>query len=879
MTAGWRVAARLARREVRRRPGRSALVTALVAVPVAGMLVGVAYQRTDELSAAESWHFLHGRADATLDYQPGIPFPSLPEGGRFLDVHTTERVAVAETRLCRCELTDVPDDPIADGMVHVTEGRMPRDADEVVLSGPAARRLGVGLGDRLELNQPVDVDATVVGLSDPRLWGTDELIVVGPGVDLGEGYHVRLVDLPDVLTADQVAAWESTAGPHAMSPAFDGAFAPWISTENHNVEVRWTLVFGAIGLTVLGIVVAAAFAAGARRQMATLGQLAANGATPAALRRVVFLQGTVTGLIGTAVGLALGAAVLAALRPRASELLDQTVLSWEVRLLDVLPIVAVAVVAATLAAVVPARGASRVSVLSALAGRRPLGRVSRHHTAVGLVVAATGLGCLGAVAWAGRDGVNSGSVGPLSLVAVAGPVLLLLGMCAAAPAYVTVLQPVATLTRGPWRLAARSLFRQRTRTSALVAAIAAISALALATAGVSLGIERSTRDERIRDQLPTDVVRVQAGRWLADLVREAPAPGALDTAVTGADRIVPGAERFALSEAMLPGSTVVPSSVVWEPFGSGGEVGGMPDAITVADDQFRRAFDLDAATEQALDRHGAVWTGDAGGDAAADHDGLVRVEATTYAPPTDPAVLAGNAEPPVVAITEFEAAPLDTGHALGLAYSGELLVTPERAEELGFDVVATGVALRSPDPLTGEQLDDLDQLALALEAVSDDVLATSAPGTADPAWVRLDFHEPSFVATPAFLEAVPSAVALLFTLFVVAAGLALAATETRDERATLTVLGAAPRTIRRTSATKAFLLTLLGGLLAVPLGLLPVHVYTWIDGSGTTVPTPWRTVVALVVAVPLAAALAAALASRAGARWGRTAPVGGGAVV
>ena len=36
----WRLASRLARREVRRRPGRTLLVVVLIAVPVFGMTVG-----------------------------------------------------------------------------------------------------------------------------------------------------------------------------------------------------------------------------------------------------------------------------------------------------------------------------------------------------------------------------------------------------------------------------------------------------------------------------------------------------------------------------------------------------------------------------------------------------------------------------------------------------------------------------------------------------------------------------------------------------------------------------------------------------------------------------------------------------------------------
>ena len=78
-------------------------------------------------------------------------------------------------------------------------------------------------------------------------------------------------------------------------------------------------------------------------------------------------------------------------------------------MLDVLPIVVIAVVAATVAALVPAFGASRVSVLTALAGRRPLGRVSRRRTALGLASIAAGTGLLAVAAYVDRDGSAGGS--------------------------------------------------------------------------------------------------------------------------------------------------------------------------------------------------------------------------------------------------------------------------------------------------------------------------------------------------------------------------------------------------------------------------------------------------------------------------------------
>jgi ABC-type antimicrobial peptide transport system permease subunit len=123
-------------------------------------------------------------------------------------------------------------------------------------------------------------------------------------------------------------------------------------------------------------------------------------------------------------------------------------------------------------------------------------------------------------------------------------------------------------------------------------------------------------------------------------------------------------------------------------------------------------------------------------------------------------------------------------------------------------------------------------------------------------------------APPAFvLEALLSGIALVFALFTVAASLALASAETRDERDALAVIGATPSTMRRTSAHKAVLLAALGAALAIPVGFLPVVVITATDDSATPfLVFPWRTIAMLLVVVPVIIGLFTAAASSIGLR-------------
>jgi putative ABC transport system permease protein len=78
MMARIRVAARLARREVQRRQGRTLLVVLLVAIPVAGMTIAAVVRETVALTPRESYRIWFGSSDMAVE---GIGGPvALPPG-------------------------------------------------------------------------------------------------------------------------------------------------------------------------------------------------------------------------------------------------------------------------------------------------------------------------------------------------------------------------------------------------------------------------------------------------------------------------------------------------------------------------------------------------------------------------------------------------------------------------------------------------------------------------------------------------------------------------------------------------------------------------------------------------------------------------------
>jgi hypothetical protein len=171
-----------------------------------------------------------------------------------------------------------------------------------------------------------------------------------------------------------------------------------------------------------------------------------------------------------------------------------------------------------------------------------------------------------------------------------------------------------------------------------------------------------------------------------------------------------------------------------------------------------------------------------------------------------------------------------------------LLVTPALATRLGMHAVPGPVVLRSPHNLTAVQRTRLNSLD---DVSPSSVVDYTPPGGLDPLLVQWTLV----------------GISLVMVLFVVAVNLALSAAETRDERDVLTVVGAAPAVMRRANGYKAALQTVMGALLAIPIGFLPVVVFVTADNSTRPLVFPWAVVAMLVVALPVVGGLVTTAAS------------------
>ena len=131
-----------------------------------------------------------------------------------------------------------------------------------------------------------------------------------------------------------------------------------------------------VGLIEVVLVVGAAFAVGARRQVRDLGLLAASGGAPSDIRRSLLAQGCVLGIGGSLLGVVAGTGTFLASIPAYEAISHERVWTDDLSVAALLVILALGSVTGIVAALVPAWSISRLTPVAALAGGSRSGVVS-----------------------------------------------------------------------------------------------------------------------------------------------------------------------------------------------------------------------------------------------------------------------------------------------------------------------------------------------------------------------------------------------------------------------------------------------------------------------------------------------------------------------
>ncbi|MDQ3493689.1 MAG: FtsX-like permease family protein, partial [Chloroflexota bacterium] len=510
MTAGGlRVSVRLGVRAARRGRWRSVLVALLIALPVMAMSGATAVLETITPTPERLATARMGTADLiALSFEAGdggtgdeLLISLLPAGARAEPVADTSDTALASGSEFGVSVRALDLDGLAAGMLDLVSGRTPQGPGEVAISASTARLGGIGAGDELALRSLGA--AVVVGIvEDPMNLRTPIVLVDPPteGVD-GVNQSTYLVGLPDGVTFDM------------LDPVLLGHLPeepPFLVTSRAQAATRTptqadtVFVLGGLALIEAALIASAAFAVSIRRRQRDLGLMSAAGGEPGHLRATVLAEGAVLGIAGAAAGLLLGVIAAAATAPWLEQLTDRRTPPLVLLPHWLVMAASIGLLAALVAAVIPAWSASRVPVLAALSGRRPVSTPARRTLRIGLAMVVVGT----VVTLAGSlYRLEEGSGSLWTILLLVGAVLGVLGFGACSPWLLERLEGPASRMPLAARLALRDTARFRSRNGPIVTAVLAGFAATVAVSAL-LASQDARADGYYQPMLRTDQVLV-----------------------------------------------------------------------------------------------------------------------------------------------------------------------------------------------------------------------------------------------------------------------------------------------------------------------------------------------------------------------------------
>ncbi|MER6947051.1 FtsX-like permease family protein [Nonomuraea sp. NPDC000554] len=519
---------RISRRDALRFRGRSALIMVMIGLPVlvfSALLTGAA---TWDVSPREGLTSTLGTADALIRtirerapvnqdaagrqystygnesqrQQPPytaaeintlLPGRLIPYDEGSVEIHLAD--GYDEVSALELDLRD----PLTRGIRRLVQGRFAATPDEVTIT-PALVDQGVRLGDTIKVtrrDRPVRVVGVIEHPHKPNQLEAVSLrnvLLLDKNDGAGTGW---LADTPapvqwqDVRRLNDAGLRVSSRAVIENPPApvhryADARMLPPI--ELGAIDSSSAVVGFGIGvlLIVMETVLLAgpAFAVGLRRRRRELAVIAAQGGSPAHLRRIVLADGLVLGgsaaLLGAALGV--GAALLGApLAARWLGSLGPPDVPW----LQVLCVAVLGLVSGLVAAVVPAVQAARQSPAQVLAGRENEVRDRAGLPVAGAVLLVLGLA---ATALATRRG-------SIAILATSVPVVF--GLIALTPWLIRVTARLAPRFPLPARLSIRDAARHRVRTASATAAVMAATmgavAMGIGVTSASAAVEKVAR--------------------------------------------------------------------------------------------------------------------------------------------------------------------------------------------------------------------------------------------------------------------------------------------------------------------------------------------------------------------------------------------------
>lgn len=289
---GWRPLVRLAWRELARRRLRTFLISLMIAVPMMLLTFGSVATRTQSIKGDRQRTVTLGTTvDVRLQNSNGglpiTPKLALPQGASAEEVVSWggARIVSGTTRsFVQLEEADWSA-PLLGNQYLLRHGTWPTKPNEAAISSALARKFGLKTGGTLSLALP-KIAFTISGLYDIRDGLGNEEVALALGIDVptltkqGTEAFVDLgPEVPDVQVDSFVRGLDGWTPEYPSYQQSAPGLQPIRIGEGGPEPLVAMQVGFAVALFLIGLIVSAAFAVGARRQLRQLGLVAPTVAT------------------------------------------------------------------------------------------------------------------------------------------------------------------------------------------------------------------------------------------------------------------------------------------------------------------------------------------------------------------------------------------------------------------------------------------------------------------------------------------------------------------------------------------------------------------------------------------------------------------------
>ena len=383
------------------------------------------------------------------------------------------------------------------------QGHMPQGGGEIALESGALKNSGLKVGDKTHIviqGQPTEV--TVVGefhfessMASATVVGMDPDWLMPLAAPDGRVSTIS-IDLAKGASLDTVKSEVTKVVPDGTQVK---TRAELIKEQNKTIESQlgfiqtFLMVFVVVAMFVGSFIIMNSFAMSVRQRVKEFALLRAVGASPGSVFGIVFLQAVVIGIIGSALGVAAGAGLLAGLAKLLDNmgmpLLEGTGLTAPIIVISLVVGLAVTIIGALM----PAREAALthpVEAMRGVSGSREKSLVLR--TIIGGLLLAAGAAAV-AAAWVNED------LEQRQLIMGLGAGGVVLGLLIVSP---TLARPVVAVLGLPFRmlrpsgrLALRNIVHNPRRTANTSGALMVGMALVCAGATLAASFNASTADE------------------------------------------------------------------------------------------------------------------------------------------------------------------------------------------------------------------------------------------------------------------------------------------------------------------------------------------------------------------------------------------------